>query len=148
MRGDERDETGIVAEDAGISEIPEEKVGIVNQLVNKLLPPPVNVHGYTTLIEHHIDVQSAWPFKYAPRRMSPKILEFAQREVKEMHERGVIERSASEWCSATVIVSERDSDYRFCVDFQNLNKLTRRDTCPIPNMDAILDKLTRRNSSR
>ena len=148
MRGDERGETRILVECAVISEIPEEQRVIVNQLVDNLLLLPSQVHGYTTLIEHHIDVQGARPFKHTPRRMSPKILEFAQREVKEMHERGVIERSASEWCSATVIVSERDSDYRFCVDFQNLNKLTRRDTYPIPNMDAILDKLTRRNSSR
>ena len=104
LRGDASDVTRIFAECAGISEITDEHRLQVAQLVEKILPPPTREHGYTTLIEHHIDVQGARPFKHAPRRMSPKILEFAQREVKNMYEQGIIERSASEWCSAPVIV--------------------------------------------
>ena len=143
MRGDASDVTRIFAECAGISEITGEHRLKVSQLVERILPPPTQEHGYTTLTEHHIDVQGARLFKHAPRRMSPKILDFAQREVKNMYEQGIIERSASEWCRAPVIVRKGDDDYRFCIDFRDLNKFTRRDTYPLPNMDAFLDKLRR-----
>ena len=40
----------------------------------------------------------------ASRRMSPKIQECAQREVGNMFEQDIIDRSACEWYSASVIV--------------------------------------------
>ena len=116
MRGDASDISRIFAKCAAISEITDEHRLQVAQLVEKILPPPALEHGYTTLIEHHIDVQGARPFKHAPRRLSPKILEFAQREVWNIQEQGIIEQNASEWCRVPVIVRKGDSDYRFCVD--------------------------------
>ena len=58
-----------------------------------------------------------------------------------MHEKDIIERSASKWRSAPTIVRKDAGKYRFCVDYRDLNRVTRRDAFPIPNMDNILDKL-------
>ena len=71
------------------------------------------------------------------------MLEVASEEVERLRREGVIERSASDWSSAPVLVKKSDGSYRFCVDFRDLNKVTRKDAYPIPNMDAILDKLRR-----
>ena len=60
-----------------------------------------------------------------------------------MHRVGVIERLASGWCHAPVIQKKSDGKYRFCIDFRNLNVRSKKDAYPIPNMDAILDKLRR-----
>ena len=62
-------------------------------------------------------------------------------EVERMYNEGVIERSASDYCSAQVMIRKSNGTYRFCVDYRDLNKVTRRDAYPIPNMDTILDKL-------
>ncbi|CAB0040101.1 unnamed protein product [Trichogramma brassicae] len=99
--------------------------------------------GETTLTEHHIDVQGAEPIKHRPRRMSPKTLEIAYKEIDKMLADGVIERSASAWSSAPVIVKKADGSDRFCIDYRDLNKVTKKDAYPVPNIDHILDKLRR-----
>ena len=67
----------------------------------------------------------------------------AQEAVRDMHRAGVIERSASGWCHAPVIQKKSDGKYRFCIDFRDLNVRSKKNAYPIPNMDAILDKLRR-----
>ena len=62
-------------------------------------------------------------------------------EVERMYNEGVIERSASDYSSAPVMIQKSNGTYRFCVVYRDLNKVTRRDAYPIPNMDTILDKL-------
>ncbi|CAB0031216.1 unnamed protein product [Trichogramma brassicae] len=112
-------------------------------MVEKLLAAEPSSLGLTTLTEHHIDVQGAAPIRHHPRRMSPKMLEVAHAEVDKMLADGVIERSASAWSSAPVIVKKADGSNRFCIDYRDLNKVTKKDAYPVPNMDHILDKLRR-----
>ena len=38
-------------------------------------------------------------------------------------------------------MKKSDGESRFCVDFRKLNKLTVRDSYPIPNITDILDNL-------
>ncbi|CAB0039656.1 unnamed protein product [Trichogramma brassicae] len=80
------------------------------------------------------------PLMYA-KRMSPKMEEVARAEVSKLAAEGFIEQSASDWCSAPVLVKKQDGSYRFCIDYRDLNKVTVQDQYPIPNMDGILDKL-------
>ena len=49
------------------------------------------------------------------------VLEIAQEEVRRILAEGVIEPSASEWCSAPVIVKKANGGHRFCVDIRELN---------------------------
>ena len=60
-----------------------------------------------------------------------------------MFSEGIIERSASDYSSAPVMIRKHDGSFRFCVDYRDLYKVTRKDAYPIPSMDSILDKLRR-----
>ena len=91
------------------------------------MPPFSSTLRHTNLITHSIEVQSARPVRCAPRRMSPRMLEIAQGEIRKMLVEGVIEPSTSEWCSAPVIVEKSNENHRFCIDFRELNKVTRPD---------------------
>ena len=73
--------------------------------------------------------------------MSPKMLGVAQEEVRKMSALGIIDRSDSNYCSAPVILRKRDGGHRTCIDYRPLNKVTKKDAYPLPNMDSILDKL-------
>ena len=73
------------------------------------------------------------PIKEKPRRMSPKMLSVAQEEVRKMSAEGIIERS--------VILRKRAGGHRSCIDYRPLNKVTKKNAYPLPNMDSILDKL-------
>ena len=85
-------------------------------------------------------MQGAPPVRQKPRRMSPKMFEFARGEVDKLLRAGIIEPSASDWRSAPVI-SWRDEKGRMYFDYRAVNKTMKKDAYLIPNMDAILDRL-------
>ncbi len=58
-----------------------------------------------------------------------------------MQQIGVIQPSKSPWASPVVIVRKKDVSHRFCVDFRELNGVTRKDTFPLPRVDDLLDQL-------
>ena len=130
----------IFAECAGIAELADDQRTIIEKLVLRVLPSESESPGLTNLIEHHIDVQGATPVRHKMRRMSPKMLEFAQGEVKKLRRVGIIERSASDWRSAPV-VSWRNDKGRLCYDYRDVNKCIKKGAYVLPNMDSILDKL-------
>ena len=70
--------------------------------------------------------------------------EEAFKAVQEMHAQGIIkiEPSAGPWASPVVLVKKKDGSTRFCVDYQKLNELTKKDSYPLPRVDTTLDALS------
>ena len=123
---------GVLAEYAGISELELNEREKLEKLVDEILATADDKVGTTTLVENEIVVKpGAKPVCQTPRRMSEKISEFAREEVKRMLADDVIEPSKSDWCSRPVIVKKANGNYRFCVDYRDLNKVTEDDCYPM-----------------
>jgi hypothetical protein len=61
-----------------------------------------------------------------------------------MVEAGIIEPIRySSWVSNPVIVRKKTGDIRICVDFRNLNQASLKDNYPLPNMEYLLQRVTR-----
>ena len=58
-----------------------------------------------------------------------------------MQEQGVIQPSQSPWASPIVLVQKKDGSIRFCIDYRKVNKVTRKDSYPLPKVDDLLDSL-------
>lgn len=58
-----------------------------------------------------------------------------------MLEWGVIEPSRSPWAAPVVIAPKKDGGLRFCVDYRELNKVTKKDVYPLPRIDDTVDAL-------
>ena len=48
----------------------------------------------------------------------------------------------STWVSNLVPVRKKNGDIRLCVDFRNLNVASLKDNYPLPNMEAMLQRVT------
>ena len=98
--------------------------------------------GRTRLVQHHIDIQGANPVKQPPRRLLFHRREEVKRMLNDMLAQGVIEPATGPWSSPVVLVQKKDGSTRFCVDFRQLNSLTKKDAHPLPRVDDTLDSLS------
>ncbi|KAJ8389511.1 hypothetical protein AAFF_G00119010 [Aldrovandia affinis] len=96
--------------------------------------------GRTHLVHHQIDTGDARPIRSPPRRLPMAYREAAECTIDEMQHAGIIEPSASPWASGVVMVKKKNtSKMRFCVDYRPLNKVTKKDSYPMPHVDEALD---------
>ena len=56
---------------------------------------------------------------------------------------GIIEESKSPWSSAPVLVRKADGSARMCVDYRDLNNLTKKRAYPISDLNGTFDKMRR-----
>ena len=98
--------------------------------------------GCTSQVEHSIETGEAKPIKKNPCRTPQALKLFVDEHINEMLKRDIVESSMSPWSSSIVLVQKKSKDgsimYRFCVDYRNLNAVTKPDAYPVPN---ILDTL-------
>ena len=78
------------------------------------------------------------PVRRLPHWRKEKVHHMLQDKFK----RDVIQPSSSPWASPVVLVQKKDGTLRFCVDYREINYITRRATYPLPRMDDTLDTLS------
>lgn len=93
--------------------------------------------------EHKIElVEGAAPTKSPTYRMTPKMLAETRRQLTELLDKGQIRPSSSPFAAPILFVGKKDSDeLRMCVDYRRLNKITVKDSYPIPRIDQLIDVL-------
>lgn len=63
------------------------------------------------------------------------------KQVSDMLDLDVIERSQSAWRSPLVLVPKLDRIIRFCVDYREVNKIAPFDAYPMPRADLLIDQI-------
>lgn len=98
--------------------------------------------GYTCVAVHDIRLKPGTiPIKQRYYPVSPAKQKILDHELQQMLKLGVIEPSKSAWSSPVLLVPKSNGEYRFCVDYRALNKVTVKDAYPLPYVNAILDRL-------
>jgi hypothetical protein len=75
------------------------------------------------------------------QRLDPTRLAAAKREFQAMLDEGIIRRSSSQWSSPLHMVQKKDSSWRPCGDYRQLNLQTVGDKYPLPNMADLAARL-------
>ena len=98
--------------------------------------------GKIGILQHVINIGDAPPIRSRPYRVNHDTQQKIDTHIQTMLENGIIEYSNSAWSSPVLLVKKKDStETRFCVDYRRLNKVTVKDSYPIPNIEEILDNL-------
>ena len=99
--------------------------------------PPKRAHDF------HIDLkEGSTPQKKGLYRMSPAELSELKNQLSELIDQGFIRPSTSPWGAPVLFVSKKDGALRLCVDYRALNRLTVKNSYPLPRIDDILDQLS------
>lgn len=86
-------------------------------------------------------VPNATPQKKGVYRMSEKELEELRIQLDELIHQGFIRPSQSPWGAPVLFAAKKDGSMRLCIDYRALNKLTVKNSYPIPRIDDIFDQL-------
>ena len=96
----------------------------------------------THLVKHKIQLMSDKPIQKPPYRTSPMERRSMEKQVKEMLEAGIIRESHSPYSSPVVMIKKPNGTMRFCVDWRELNAITKRDSYPLPRVEDLMSAFT------
>ncbi|GKB30975.1 hypothetical protein Tco_0870376 [Tanacetum coccineum] len=65
------------------------------------------------------------PVARAPYRLAPSEMKELSEQLKELSDKGFIRPSSSPWGAPVLFVKKKDGSFRMCIDYRELNKLTR-----------------------
>ena len=98
--------------------------------------------GNCKLIKHDIRLNDERPIKCKQSPRSAKENEWIKGQIDEMLKNGVIELSTSPYAFNIVIVEKKDGAGegmdRMCINYASLNKVTEKDSGPIPIIKEYL----------
>nr|GEW17778.1 putative reverse transcriptase domain-containing protein [Tanacetum cinerariifolium] len=83
------------------------------------------------------------PVAKSPYRLAPSELKGLLGQLKELQDKGLIRPSSSPWGVPVLFVMKKDGSFRMCIDYKELNKLTVKNSYPLPRIDDLFDQLTR-----
>ena len=98
--------------------------------------------GRTSNLRHTITTDGSPPIKQAPCRLPFNRHQEVWTMLNKMLQCQDIEPASGPWSSPIVLVKKKYGSTRFCVDFQRLNNITKKDTHPLPRIDDTLDALS------
>jgi len=99
-----------------------------------------DVPKVSNLIEHKVELTQREPVRCKVYPTPYKMQEIVDKEIDDLLEMGVIERSEAPYASPLVLVKKPDNTYRVCVNFKDLNKVTVFDLEPM-SPDDIFPRL-------
>ena len=90
---------------------------------------------------HVIHTKTDRPVSKPPYRQTPQMRTETERLTNEMLQNGIIRESNSPWHSPVVLVKKANGEYRFAIDYRELNKVTEPISFPIPTLNEVFDTL-------
>ena len=96
--------------------------------------------GKSDRVKYRIKVTDPVPFKERYRRIPASQYEAVRKHLQEMLDLGAIRSSDSPWCSAVVLVKEKNGELRFCIDLRKLNARTVKNAYSLPRIDETLER--------
>lgn len=86
-----------------------------------------------------LETGDAHPISSPPYHTSPRGKQIIEETVAKLLSDGIIEESESPWAANVVLIAQKGK-IRFCIDYRNLNTVTKADQYPLPRIDDYLSQ--------
>ena len=106
--------------------------------VHTLLGKDSNDIGLINVKPHKIELTDNTPIWTKPRQFSEPLTREIDRQCNELEALDIIERSNSKWSSPIVPVRKVNGTLRMCVDYRKLNRVTKTEHFPMPNLTEAI----------
>jgi hypothetical protein len=90
--------------------------------------------GLAKVTAHEINLHDDTPIYQRPRRFPEPVTQEIEKQCQELYSMDIIEPSSSPWSSPVVPIRKKDGTLRLCVDYRRLNRVTKPDRYPLPNL--------------
>jgi hypothetical protein len=107
-----------------------------NKLVVDNLADYPMVLGNPLLNWHCADIPSRPMFRCSPADLAELIS-----QVIELSQAGLIQKSTSLFGAPVLFVKKKTGEFRMCLDYRALNKVTIPNKYPLPRIDDLLDRM-------
>jgi hypothetical protein len=87
------------------------------------------------------DPSAPIPSVKGARRLTPKELEVCRTTIDEYLRKGWLVPSRSPYSSPILFVQKKNGSLRLCCDFRQINKISVKQSWPLPNISELIDKL-------
>ena len=108
--------------------------------VKDVLSEGDNDIGTAKVVPHKIVMTQNTPIWQKPRNFAQPINEEIEEQCQDLLSNDILEYSNSLWSSPVVPVRKADGDLRLCVDYRQVNKITRTENFPMPNLTKSIYK--------
>lgn len=99
--------------------------------------------GKTDKISMSIELNSNVVVSQKPYRVPEPKKEILSKLINELLVNDIIQESDSEYASPVLLNKKKTGDYRMCVDYRQLNAITRKENYPMPNIEEQLHEAAR-----
>jgi hypothetical protein len=120
----------------------EDKVSEAKQVFQRHSDMLTDLPGEGNLCDHAIHLTTDKPVNVKQYPLPFGTQDVMAQEVSKMLEMDIIEPSTSPYASPVVLVKKKDGSVRFCIDFRQLNAVTRFDAEPIPDVEDMFSSLS------
>ncbi|XP_068248780.1 uncharacterized protein [Palaemon carinicauda] len=122
--------------------IPSSQRKLLSQLLSRFHEVCSDSLQRSQTIQHDIVIESGvTPIRQTYYRMVGKKLDSLKQEVQYLLDNDLAEPSTSPWASPCLLVTKPNNQLRLCTDYRKLNKVTVKDSFPLPRINDILDSI-------
>ncbi|KAG8174632.1 hypothetical protein JTE90_013439 [Oedothorax gibbosus] len=121
------------------SNMNEDQIAQMKNLIWKYMKCFSNVPGKTELIMHDIELSEEQSILSKPYRRSPRQNAILKTEIQKMLDLKIIEIGFSDCTSPMILVEAPGKGPRPCIDYRNLNKITKTKFFPLPNIEERIE---------